>query len=47
MKNQMSRNPQMGARNAQMGGKHPQMQGGGNRPPPKGQPQGKKKPDKP
>jgi hypothetical protein len=28
---------------------HPQMQGGGNRPPPppKGQPQGKKKPDKP
>jgi hypothetical protein len=45
--NQMSRNPQMGARNAQMGGKHPQMQGGGNRPPPppKGQPQGKKKPN--
>jgi len=45
--NQMSRNPQMGARNAQMGGKHPQMGGGGgNRPPPpKGQPQGKKKPD--
>jgi hypothetical protein len=41
--NQMSRNPQMGARNAQMGGKHPQM-GGGNRPAPKGQPQGKKKP---
>src|SRR6266498_1123378 len=36
--------PQMGARNAQMGGKHPQM-GGGNRPAPKGQPQGKKKPD--
>jgi hypothetical protein len=26
---------------------HPQKQGGGNRPPPKGQPQGKKKPDKP
>jgi len=45
--NQMSRNPQMGARNAQMGGKHPQMQGGGNRPPPKAQPQGKKKPDRP
>jgi hypothetical protein len=47
--NQMSRNPQMGARNAQMGGKHPQMGGGGgNRPhPAKGQPQGKKKPDKP
>src|SRR5262249_12810766 len=44
--NQMSRNPQMGARNAQMGGKHPQMGGGGNRPP-KGQQQGKKKPDKP
>ena len=44
--NQMSRNPQMGARNAQMGGKHPQM-GGGNRPAPKGQPQGKKKPGKP
>jgi hypothetical protein len=41
--NQMSRNPQMGARNAQMGGKHPQMGGGGNRPVPKGQPQGKKK----
>ena len=47
--NQMSRNPQMGgkhpqmgARNTQMGGKHPQM-GGGNRPAPKGQPQGKKK----
>ena len=44
--NQMSRNPQMGARNAQMGGKHPQM-GGGNRPAPKGQPQGKKKQGKP
>ena len=44
--NQMSRNPQMGARNAQMGGKHPQM-GAGNRPPPKGQPQGKKKPERP
>jgi len=42
--NQMSRNPQLGARNAQMGGKHPQMGGGGNRPAPKGQPQGKKKP---
>ena len=27
--------------------RHPQMQGGGNRPPPKGQPQGKKKPNKP
>jgi hypothetical protein len=37
--NQMSHNPQMG-------GKHPQM-GGGNRPAPKGQPQGKKKPNKP
>jgi hypothetical protein len=35
--------PQMGARNAQMGGKRPQA-GGGNRPAPKGQPQGKKKP---
>jgi hypothetical protein len=46
--NQMSRNPQMGARNAQMGGKHPQTGGGGNRPHPAGgQPQGKKKPDKP
>jgi hypothetical protein len=48
MKNQMSRNPQMGARNAQMGGKHPQMQGGGggNRPKQGGQPQqGKKKPN--
>src|SRR5580765_3546097 len=34
---------QMKARNAQMGaGKHPQMQGGGNRPPPKPQQQGKK-----
>jgi hypothetical protein len=49
MRNQMSRNPQMGARNAQMGGggKHPQMQGGGNRPQPKGgqqQQQRKKKP---
>jgi hypothetical protein len=44
--NQMSRNPQMGARKAEMGGKHPQM-GGGNRPPPKGQPQGKKKPERP
>jgi hypothetical protein len=54
MRNQMSRNPQMGARNAQMGGgKHPQQKmggqrqfqaGGGNRPGPKGQqPQGKKK----
>jgi hypothetical protein len=45
--NQMSRNPQMGAHNAQMGGKHPQMAGGGNHPAPKGQPQGKKKPNKP
>jgi hypothetical protein len=46
--NQMQHNQQMRARNAQMGGgKHPQMGGGGNRPPPKGQPQGKKKPDKP
>jgi len=46
--NQMSRNPQMGARDAQMGGKHPQMGGGGaNRPHPSGQPQGKKKPNKP
>jgi hypothetical protein len=44
--NKMSRNPQMGARNAQMGGKHPQM-GGGNRPAPKGQPQGKKKQGRP
>jgi hypothetical protein len=45
--NQMSRNPQMGMRNAQMG-KHPQMGGGGgNRPAPKGQPQGKKKPGQP
>jgi hypothetical protein len=35
--------PQMGARNAQMGGKRPQA-GGANRPAPKGQPQGKKKP---
>jgi hypothetical protein len=48
--NQMSRNPQMGAHNAQMGGKHPQtggrppQMGGANRPAPKGQPQGKKKP---
>jgi hypothetical protein len=59
MKNQMSRNPQMGAlhHQQQMGGghqqqkmaaqHHPQMQGGGKGPPPKGQPQGKKKPDKP
>jgi hypothetical protein len=51
MRNQMSRNPQMGARNAQMGGggKHPQMQGGGNRPAPKKQQQqqGKKKPNQP
>jgi hypothetical protein len=40
MKNQMSRNPQMGARNAQMGG------GGGNRPKQGGQQQqGKKKPN--
>ena len=47
MRNQMSRNPQMGAGNAQMGGKHPQMGGGGgNRPQPKGQQQqGKKKPN--
>ena len=45
MRNQMSRNPQMGARNAQMGGggKHPQMQGGGNRPQPKGQQQQQRK----
>jgi hypothetical protein len=42
--NKMSHNPQMGARNAQMGGKHPPVAGGGNRPAPKGQPQGKKKP---
>ena len=41
--NKMSHNPQTGAHNAQMGGKHPQT-GGGNRPAPKGQPQGKKKP---
>ncbi len=41
--NKMSHNPQTGAHNAQMGGKHPQT-GGGNRPVPKGQPQGKKKP---
>ena len=27
--------------------RHPQMQGGGNRPPPKGEPQDKKKPEKP
>jgi hypothetical protein len=50
MKNQMSRNPQMGGRNAQMGGgKHPQMGGGGgNRPQPRGQQQpGKKKPNHP
>jgi hypothetical protein len=48
MKNQMSRNPQMGARNAQMGGKHPQMGGGGNRPKQGGQQQqGKKKQGKP
>jgi len=39
-----TRNAQMGARNAQMGGKHPPVAGGGNRPAPKGQPQGKKKP---
>jgi len=56
MRNQMSRNPQMGAGNPQMGGKHPQMGGagkgpqmqggGGNRPQPKGQQQqGKKKPN--
>ena len=45
MKNQMSRNPQMGARNAQMGGKHPQMGGGGGNRPKQGgqQQQGKKK----
>ncbi len=38
---------QMGGQHQQqkMGGQHPQMQGGGNRPPPKGQPQGKKKPE--
>ncbi len=39
--------PQMGAHNAQMGGKHPQTAGGGNRPAPKAQPQGKKKPGQP
>jgi hypothetical protein len=59
MKNQMSRNPQMGAQHHQqqmggqhqqqkMGGQHPQMQGGGNRPKPSGQQQqGKKKPNHP
>lgn len=36
--------PQMGARNAQMGAKRPPTAGGGNRPAPKAQPQGKKKP---
>jgi hypothetical protein len=36
----------MGGQNQQkkMGGQHPQM-GSGNRPPPKAQPQGKKKPN--
>ena len=46
--NQMSRNPQMGGKHPQMGGRPPQMGGGGaNRPHPNGQPQGKKKPNKP
>ena len=40
----VARNPQMSAHNAQMGAKHPPTAGGGNRPAPKGQPQGKKKP---
>jgi hypothetical protein len=43
---QRSGQPRMAAHGPQMGGKHPQM-GGGNRPAPKGQPQGKKKPGKP
>jgi hypothetical protein len=46
--NQMSRNPQMGGKHPQMGGRPPQMGGGGgNRPHPNGQQQGKKKPNKP
>jgi hypothetical protein len=43
-KQQMGGQHQQQKMNAQ---RHPQMQGGGNRPPPKGQPQGKKKPEKP
>jgi hypothetical protein len=46
--NQMSRNPQMGGKHPQTGGRPPQMGGGGgNRPHPNGQQQGKKKPNKP
>jgi hypothetical protein len=46
--NQMARNPQMGGKHPQMGGRPPQMGGGGgNRPHPNGQQQGKKKQGKP